>query len=264
MAYRAPVEDMRFVLDAVIGAGRLAATDRFAEATPETVEAVLDRGRPPRRGRARPPPPRRRPRARTPRERRRPHHPRLRRGLPHPRRGRLDRHRRAGRARRHGPAGDPRHLPRRDVRLGEPRPLALPHADARRDRGARPPRPGGDQGALPPQARRRHLDRHDEPHRAAGGLGRRRRPRPRRAARDGTYAITGQKSSSPGATTTSPRTSATSSSPASPTPSRAPVASRSSSSPSSSPTRTAGPACAMPSAPSRSSTSSASTAARPA
>ena len=41
MAYRAPVKDMRFVLDAVIGAGRLAATDRFAEATPETVEAVL-------------------------------------------------------------------------------------------------------------------------------------------------------------------------------------------------------------------------------
>ncbi len=41
MAYRAPVEEMRFVLDAVIGAGRLAGTGRFAEATPETVDAVL-------------------------------------------------------------------------------------------------------------------------------------------------------------------------------------------------------------------------------
>ena len=41
MTYRAPVAEMRFLLEHVLGAGRLAETERFAEATPETVEAVL-------------------------------------------------------------------------------------------------------------------------------------------------------------------------------------------------------------------------------
>ena len=41
MPYRAPVGEMRFLLEQVLGAGRLAETDRFAEATPETIEAVL-------------------------------------------------------------------------------------------------------------------------------------------------------------------------------------------------------------------------------
>ena len=41
MTYRAPVTEMRFLLDHVLGAGRLAETERFAEATPETVEAIL-------------------------------------------------------------------------------------------------------------------------------------------------------------------------------------------------------------------------------
>ena len=41
MSYRAPIGEMRFLLDRVLGAGRLAATERFAEATPETVEAIL-------------------------------------------------------------------------------------------------------------------------------------------------------------------------------------------------------------------------------
>ncbi len=41
MNYRAPVGEMRFLLDAVLGAGRLADTARFAEALPETLEAVL-------------------------------------------------------------------------------------------------------------------------------------------------------------------------------------------------------------------------------
>jgi alkylation response protein AidB-like acyl-CoA dehydrogenase len=41
MTYRAPVAEMRFLLDHVLDARRLAATDRFAEATPETVEAIL-------------------------------------------------------------------------------------------------------------------------------------------------------------------------------------------------------------------------------
>ncbi len=41
MTYRAPVTEMRFLLDQVLGAGRLAETERYAEATPETVEAIL-------------------------------------------------------------------------------------------------------------------------------------------------------------------------------------------------------------------------------
>ena len=41
MPYRAPVSDYRFLLDHVVGFDRVAATDRFAEATPDTVEAVL-------------------------------------------------------------------------------------------------------------------------------------------------------------------------------------------------------------------------------
>ncbi len=41
MAYRAPVAEFRFLLDHVVGFDAVAATDRFAEATPETVEAIL-------------------------------------------------------------------------------------------------------------------------------------------------------------------------------------------------------------------------------
>ncbi len=44
MSYRAPTGEMRFLLDRVLGAGRLAETERFAEATPETVDAVLKEG----------------------------------------------------------------------------------------------------------------------------------------------------------------------------------------------------------------------------
>ena len=41
MTYRAPVGEMRFLLDEVLRAGRLAETERFADATSETVEAIL-------------------------------------------------------------------------------------------------------------------------------------------------------------------------------------------------------------------------------
>jgi acyl-CoA dehydrogenase len=41
MSYRAPVDEIRFLLGHVLDAGRLTATERFAEATDETVEAVL-------------------------------------------------------------------------------------------------------------------------------------------------------------------------------------------------------------------------------
>lgn len=41
MTYRAPVREMLFLLREVLGAGRLAGTSRFADATPETAEAIL-------------------------------------------------------------------------------------------------------------------------------------------------------------------------------------------------------------------------------
>ncbi len=41
MPYRAPLTDLRFVLDHVVGFAPVAATARFAEAVPETVDAIL-------------------------------------------------------------------------------------------------------------------------------------------------------------------------------------------------------------------------------
>lgn len=41
MPYRAPIADFRFLLDHVIGFAQVAATERFRDATPETVDAVL-------------------------------------------------------------------------------------------------------------------------------------------------------------------------------------------------------------------------------
>ena len=41
MPYRAPISDFRFVLDHVVNFGQVTATARFAEATPETVGAIL-------------------------------------------------------------------------------------------------------------------------------------------------------------------------------------------------------------------------------
>ncbi|HEX9859091.1 MAG TPA: acyl-CoA dehydrogenase [Paracoccaceae bacterium] len=41
MPYRAPITDFRFLFDHVVGLDQVAATGMFAEATPETVEAIL-------------------------------------------------------------------------------------------------------------------------------------------------------------------------------------------------------------------------------
>ena len=41
MTYRSPLDDIRFVLDHVVPFGALARTERFAEATPDLVEAIL-------------------------------------------------------------------------------------------------------------------------------------------------------------------------------------------------------------------------------
>ncbi len=41
MTYRAPIRDFQFILDHVVGFSKVAATDRFAEATPDLREAIL-------------------------------------------------------------------------------------------------------------------------------------------------------------------------------------------------------------------------------
>lgn len=41
MPYRAPVSDFRFLMDHVVGFPQVAATDRFADATPDMVDAIL-------------------------------------------------------------------------------------------------------------------------------------------------------------------------------------------------------------------------------
>ena len=41
MAYRAPVDDIAFILESVVPLAPVAATERFAEATPDTVSAIL-------------------------------------------------------------------------------------------------------------------------------------------------------------------------------------------------------------------------------
>ncbi len=42
MPYRAPVDDIRFILDRVVPIAPLAATDRFSEATPDLIDAMLE------------------------------------------------------------------------------------------------------------------------------------------------------------------------------------------------------------------------------
>ena len=93
----------------------------------------------------------------------------------------------------------------------------------------------GAEGGLPAQDGHRRVDRHDEPHRAAGRLRRRRGAHQGRAARTtAPTASPARRSSSPSASTTWPRTSSTWCWPARPTRRPAPRASRASSCPSSS------------------------------
>ena len=42
MTYRPPVTEQRFVMDHVVGIAELAATETFAEATPDLVDAILE------------------------------------------------------------------------------------------------------------------------------------------------------------------------------------------------------------------------------
>ena len=194
MTYRAPVGEMRFLLEHVLDAGRLAETERFAEATPETVEAVLaeaaklaeDVLAPLRRAGDL-------------------EGARLENGVVRTTPGFADAYGTLAAGGWVGIAADPahggmglpatvRHLRGRDVRGRQPRALALPDAGPGADRGAGAPRAGGGEGGLPAEAGGGGLDGDDEPDRAAGRLRRRRGAdaAPSRSG-DGTYAVSGQK-----------------------------------------------------------------------
>ena len=41
MPYRAPLKDFRFLFDKIVGLDKVAATDRYAEATPDVVDQIL-------------------------------------------------------------------------------------------------------------------------------------------------------------------------------------------------------------------------------
>ena len=96
--------------------------------------------------------------------------------LPSVLRKRLDGAQQEHGVRRAGPAAAARDGGRGNVALVEPRLRPVPDADARRDRGDRVARVGRAEADIPAEHGGRHVDRHDEPDRAAGGL------RPRRGA----------------------------------------------------------------------------------
>ena len=195
MTYRAPVSEMRFLLDHVLGAGRLAATERFAEATPETVEAMLGEAArlaedvlaPLRRAGDLEP-------------------ARLENGVVRTTPGFAEAyralaeggwvgHRRRPGARRHGAAGDAAHLPQRDVLGREPGAGALPAPDPGADRGAASTtRRDEVKARLPAEAGRRATwtgtMNLTEPQAGSDVGAVRTRAEPNG---DGTYAVTGQK-----------------------------------------------------------------------
>ena len=124
--------------------------------------------------------------------------------------------------RRAGHAAARRRGGRRNVERVEHGVRALPDADQRRDRGDRAQRLRRAEANLSAEDGRRRMDRHDEPDRAAGRIGPRRRAHEGRAAgATAATASTATRSSSPTASTTTPTTSSTSCSRARPTRRRA-------------------------------------------
>ena len=167
-SYKAPVDDVMFLLNDVFHIDRYNNLPGFAEATPDLVEAVLGGGGKIRRTGADAAQPRRRQGGLPP--------PRRRLGddadrvqgrLSEAHRRRLDRHLGARRVRRPGPADGAGAGAQRVPLLGEHgvRHVSRPHRG--RDRGAAHARLAGAEGALSAEAGRRAVVRHHEPDRAA-------------------------------------------------------------------------------------------------
>ena len=192
--YKAPVDDVMFLLSDVFHIDRYDNLPGFADATPDLIEAVLAEAAkfceevltPLNRVGDKEGCKRHRRRLGVDADR-------LQGRLQAADRGRLDRRRGAGRIRRPRPSGGAQPRDRRISVRGEHGLRHVSGPDARRRRGDRRPRLGGAEGALFAEAHRRRMDRHHEPDRAAM----RHRPRPgahpRDAAGDGSYKITGTK-----------------------------------------------------------------------
>ena len=182
MAFTPATQEQRFVLRHVVEIEQLAATDRFAAASEDVVDAVLDgcrrvRGRgmgaaqPDRRYRGREMDPGGRRDARG-----------VCRGVQGLCRGRLGDDRRARGIRRTGAAVRDPDRGARYVGVGEHGIRAVPDVDGGGDRGAGAPWQPRAAGALSAASGDRRMDGDDEPDRAAGGQRRRRAARYRHAA----------------------------------------------------------------------------------
>ena len=220
-AYTPPLRDFAFVLHDVLE-GRGERHPRLRRARPRLHRRGARGGRQDRGGGAGAPERGRRPRGLPARERGGAHPRGLPRRLRRRGRRRLDRHRPRPRLRRPGHAARAQHRRRRDARRRQHGAEHVLGPEPRRLQRHPRPRLRGAEGHLPAAARLRRLVRHDEPDRAAL----RHRPRAARApapSRSPTAAIAspGRRSSSPPASTTSPRTSCTWCWRASPAPRRA-------------------------------------------
>ena len=211
MTYRAPVKDMLFVMKELAGIDAVAQLPGFEDAGFDTAQAVLEECAKFNEGVVAPLNWEGDKNPSSLQRRQGHHHARLQGGLPPVRRRRLAGPAAPGRLRRPGPAqAHPRGL-HRDGQQRQHELRAVPAADRRRDRGAADRRHARAAGRLHPEDDRRRVDRHDEPHRAAGRL------RPgggaharRAAARRHATSSSAPRSSSPTASTTWPRTSSTS------------------------------------------------------
>ena len=181
--YLAPLTEMRFVMNELArprrgrGIARLRGRDaRYGRRDPRG-------GRQVRLGRARSAQSRRRSRGSEAGPRRQGHHAaRIPRSLRAVLRARLERAREEPGLRRPGHAAARGCGGRRDVQRGQHGVRALPDAHRRRDRSDRAQRLGGAEAHLPAEDGLRRVDRHDEPDRAAGRFGSRRRAHEGRAA----------------------------------------------------------------------------------
>ena len=202
---------MQFVLNHLAGLDQVAKLPGFEDATPDTVERDPRGSGEVRDQRARSAQRVRRPRRRAVAGGR---HGQdaggLQGRLPAVLRERLERAHQESRVRRAGPAAARRHRGRGDVARVESRVRPVSAAHAGRHRGDRTARIAGAEGQVPAEDGARRMDRHDEPHRAAGRLRPRRGAHARRAAgRRHVQAAPARRSSSPSASTTTPRTSST-------------------------------------------------------
>ena len=169
--YTAPLKDMRFAIKELAGLSEVSALPGFGEANARAGGRGAGRGRQVRPGSARSAEPRRRQAGRQARRRQGYPAQGVQGGVPQVHRGGMERPRRAARVRRAGLA--PSHRDAGPGNLEEREHGAVPGADADvgRVRGAEAPRLAAAAADLPSQADLRRVDRHHEPHRAAGGLG---------------------------------------------------------------------------------------------